>query len=533
MRTAHHFATFVAILGVAAAVWGSGCGSSGRDSLFQTGTASTSSGGRSSTSGAGSGGTATPGGPSGGGIIIGGGGGATSADASGPQCTSQGQCINHGCANNGHTTITGTVFDPAGINPLYDVVVYVPQTTPSALPSGASCYTCQSLYTGGVVASALTNPLGQFQIVDAPTGKNVPLVVQIGKWRKQYQIDVNDCADNQQQALKLPSNASEGDLPQIAVSTGGSDTLECLLMRIGVDAGGGDAGGTGEYTNGAGGTGAVHIFQGGTNARGGGGGGAGGRPTPGAAMAGGSPASATALWATAADLQPYDIVILSCEGGETANPVPQALNDYAAAGGRVFASHFHYAWFNNKVPFNGYNLATWTAGTQDTGTINAIVQQTLSDGVTPFPKGIAMEQWLANVNALTSTTDGGTPELPILQSKHNADVTAANTPSTPWIVADQAAPKPGATEYFSWDMPVPTPAAGACGRIVFSDLHVGGASGDYGEPAGGGGGLPANAVVPGGCANNTLSPQEKALEFMLFDLSACLTPVNEQPTVPQ
>src|ERR1017187_7081957 len=157
------------------------------------------------------------------------------------------------------------------------------------------------MYTGGVVAGTLTDPAGKFSIVDAPTGTGVPLVVQIGKWRRQYQIDVADCTDTKQPTLRLPTNASEGDLPNIAVSTGASDSLECLLKRIGIDAGG-DAG-TGEYVSGAGGSGHIHIFQGG-GGRGGRGGGGGGP-----AMAGGSPASSTALWTSGMAMQPYDIVI--------------------------------------------------------------------------------------------------------------------------------------------------------------------------------------------------------------------------------
>ncbi|HXN31787.1 MAG TPA: hypothetical protein VN894_08000, partial [Polyangiaceae bacterium] len=446
-------------------------------------------------------------------------------------CTSQGQCVNHGCANGGHTTISGTVYDPAGVNPLYNVAVYVPQSPPSPLPAGASCYTCQSLYTGGVVAGTLTDAAGNFSIVDAPTGSAVPLIVQIGKWRRQYTIDVADCANTPQPTLRLPANASEGDLPNIAVSTGGADSLECLLRRIGVDAGG-NTGGTGEYVNGAGGGGHIHIFQGGTNApagingNGNGGGGATGASVPGATMAGGSPASATALWTSGPAMQPYDIVLLSCEGGETASSNPQALNDYAGLGGRVFASHFHYSWFN-QAPFAAYNLATWTRGTNNTGNINALIQTTLSDRVTPFPKGIAMQQWLTNVNALASVP----PELPIQVSRHNADVSAANTPSTAWIVADPLAPSPGATQYFSWDMPVPNPTQQPCGRVVYSDLHVGAASADYGQGAGTQN-VPAGAITPSGCANNSLSPQEKALEFMLFDLSSCLTPVSQKPQAP-
>ena len=55
------------------------------------------------------------------------------------------------------------------------------------------------------------------------------------------------------------------------------------------------------------------------------------------------------LWDSTADLMKNDIVLLSCEGGETSGAVPQNLEDYLNAGGRAFASHFHYAWFNGLL----------------------------------------------------------------------------------------------------------------------------------------------------------------------------------------
>jgi hypothetical protein len=142
---------------------------------------------------------------------------------------------------------------------------------------------------------------------------------------------------------------------------------------------------------------------------------------------------------------------------------------------------------------------------------------TLPNGL-PFPEGVAMNTWLGNVGALT----GG--ELPIVNAFHNADVSATNTSSQPWITADNSSSAPGATEYFSFDTPIGGSSVEQCGRVVYSDLHVGAASDDYGGFTDN---VPAGSIVPSGCANNQLSPQEKALEFMLFDLSGCVTPPDQ------
>ena len=408
------------------------------------------------------------------------------------------------CAGGGTTTISGTVYDPAGKNPLYDVGVFVPQSAVQPMPSGATC-DCASLYTGDPLVSALTDASGHFTLQGVPSGANVPLVVQVGKWRMQTTLaNVTACQDNPQPAgtLRLPRNRAEGDIPNVAISTGGADSLECLLRRVGVDAA--------EYGPGGSGAGHLHIFTGASELQ--------GVSVPGVGMLGtvpdtspSAPTSASALWDSSKDLAPYDMVLLSCEGQETSNMNQQALFDYAAAGGRVFASHFHYAWFDTG-PFGAANLATWTTGSNDMGNIGATI-------VTSFPKGQALAQWLGNVGALSSG------ELPIQEARHNADVGASNTVSQAWISADSSASPPQATEYFTFNTPIGVDATKQCGRVVYSDLHVGAASNDYAAD-------PLDPIVPTGCGDGDLSPQEKALEFMLFDLSACVISDGQAPSAP-
>jgi hypothetical protein len=407
------------------------------------------------------------------------------------------QCQQHECPV-GSTTISGRIYDPAGKNPLYNVAAYIPNSPPQPLPSGASCDPCEKLYTGNPVVTALTDALGNFKIEKAPDGPNIPLVIQIGKWRRQFVLpNVVACQDNPvpDKLLTLPKNRMEGDIPNIAISTGSADTLECLLRRIGVDAS--------EYVGGPAGPGRIHIFQG---ARGGGGG---NNNSPNTNPPG--PASSTGLWNSGAELMKYDITLLSCEGQETVGMNQQALHDYASKGGRVFASHFHYAWFNTG-PYGMENLATWTPESNDIGDIGGTI-------VTSFPKGQALQQWLMANNALVNG------ELPIEEARHNADVGPMNTASQPWILASQSSRAPGATQYFSFNTPtdvqIGPDGRDYCGRVVFSDLHVGAASNDDED-------LP----VPASCTNGDLSPQEKALEFMLFDLSACVIPDDRVPEPP-
>jgi hypothetical protein len=435
-------------------------------------------------------------------------------------------CKKVACPNMGTTTLHGAVFDPAGKVPLFNVAVYVPNASPVTFTdgvSGSSCGGCSAWYTAPVV-STLTDTHGNFTLTDVPVEDNLPLIIQVGKWRRVFHMStIKKCTDNDATALagtqlRMPRNHTEGDIPKIAVSTGAADSLECLLNRMGID--------KTEYTGDPMGAGRIHIFTGGDAPSGHGGA---------VTNAPKSVQSYQYLWNRDASMNAFDLVLLSCEGNETSylNDAGRlVLQDYTNKGGRVFASHFHYSWFTPTGPFSTENLATWTVGQNDVGDTStsqlADIITTLPGGM-PFPEGASLKDWLGNVGALTNG------KLPIYYSKHNADVTAANTNSHAWVALDPASAAPNATQYFSFDTPVASNES--CGRVIYSDLHVSGGAGaeadptvqpDYAAFAGTGSG----GITPDGCAAHDLTAQEKALEFMIFDLSSCLTPVGQMTMPP-
>jgi hypothetical protein len=475
------------------------------------------------------------------------------------------------CPSNGTTSITGKVYDPALKDPLYNVAVYVPATPlvalPRGVPTGAEACSCSALFQSGALTNTTTDETGSFTLNNVPVGSQVPLVIQIGKWRRLYQLNVTACQNNAQPDTSIaflgtiPAGDTNDNMPDIAVSTGGADSLECLMVRVGIPGS--------EYVAGGATTGHVHIFNGGTT--GGILGLGGGQETN---LMPGAPLSSASLWDSTADLMNNDIVLLSCEGSETSNALPQNLEDYLNAGGRAFASHYHYAWFTGST-INGYsaptdwgnNLAEWSTGTLGGGsgvssaTVGGTIVTTLTSGGGTFYKGTFLDTWLANVGALGQS---GVPaaEVAVAEPRFNANVTT-QAPSQSWIQLDPSTDTGGGssdssypTLYFSFDTPVNAPAvapdSGAsqyCGRAVFSGLHVGGASYDGvncstgGAGGGGGGGGGGNAQgcntghvaaapPPTGCdTTHGLSPQEKVLEFMLFDLSSCVIPDTVPPPV--
>ena len=394
------------------------------------------------------------------------------------------------CSGSDLTTVSGTVYDPAGKVPLYNVTVYVPNRELAPLTEGAICLPCDTSLSGEPIVQSVTDSAGHFELKNVPVGSDIPLVIQVGKWRRETKIPtVSRCIENKiddHEITRLPRNQGEGHMPRIALTTGSADALECLLRKIGID----DAEFTPESDKGR-----VNLFSAGNT-----------KDTMGvgtnqydAQLNGGAMFTrAPGWWDDVNNLKPYDLVLHSCEGIEaSSNKSPAALKafeDYANMGGRVFASHWHNYWLE-KSAFS--TVATFRHQKDPTSPFTSTIDTT-------FPKGMDLAQWLVNVQA--STTLG---QLIINGAKHTVD--AVRGTSQRWIYATG----PDAVQYFSFTTPVA--ATDKCGKVVFSDLHVSSGKSQKGVDDMS---LPSTPF-PSGCVTTELSPQEKALEFMLFDLSAC------------
>src|SRR5690606_12387493 len=145
---------------------------------------------------------------------------------------------------------------------------------------------------------------GHFVLEDVPAGTDIPLVMQVGKWRRLITLPhVEACQDNladpgdtetdprfkYSNITRLPRNRQEGDMPKIAVTSGQCDLMPCLLPKLGID--------PAEYGGGFGPK-AVNFYRGANG------------------TAPYNPPAAQELWGDLNTLKQYDIVLHSCECDE-------------------------------------------------------------------------------------------------------------------------------------------------------------------------------------------------------------------------
>lgn len=392
------------------------------------------------------------------------------------------------CPTGGDTVVTGTVHAPTpprfgAADPLYNVVVYVPNGVVQPFTPGVACEQCGKI-SGSPLVSALTGPDGKFTLKNVPVGTDIPLVIQIGRWRRQVKIPkVTACTTTAlpDELTRLPRNKAEGDLPAIAIATGAWDPFDCTLRKIGVD--------EAEFTVPTG-NGRVHVwaYEGNRLMQ---------TTPPGGQLTGSLPT-----------LSKYDIVLLPCDS-EDEKPVAAMRNlvDYAGKGGRIFLTDWSYSWLRDGAMGPFERTVTWKPEAIYQGEdYEALLDRT-------FPKGMAFAEWLGNVRAIGVGADRIRIHDPYAGASNVDDVVA---PTQRWMYTDG---NMSSIQHLTFNTPIGAMPDQQCGRVVFSQFHV--AESD----------TPFDGVFPRACDNSPMSPQEKALEFMLFDASSCIQPDSERPRV--
>lgn len=404
---------------------------------------------------------------------------------------------------NGSTSLSGTVYDPAGNLPLYGALVYVPADPEAPLPpvvTGTqscrdSCNPTLAEFDGGsyYVAATETDAYGTFALSGVPVGPSTPVVFQIGKWRRRVTVNTQSCAVTKVPASlsRLPRNQGEGDIPQMALLTGACDELACLLRHIGLDAA--------EFTGPTGG-GRIHVYRG-------------AGPGPDLADGGAGPAgdcsgAGCPLWSTKAALEKYDLVLLGCECGEHNETKPDMgpMHDWLDEGGRVLATHYQDTWFKNG-PADFQGVASWEASEAEGPTPGPFQVDT------SFAAGNSLRNSLGALGALNADGTLPLPAADVSTSLSNVAVESARWIDDTGQLGSSSTPN---AKLFSFPTPVggvPPPADGGpstgspyCGRAVFTDVHAGG------------GGVASSSPVPASCADSDTSAEEKALEYVFFNL---------------
>ena len=428
----------------------------------------------------------------------------------GYRCTPDGRCVGEDecvglecnivdCDGMGMplTTISGTVYAPNGTLPLFGINVYVPNQAVADPPEGAICDRCTDSIPGYPLSKAVTDEAGKFTLINVPSGQNVPVIIQSGKWRRTIMVStVAQCADTALAAAetRLPKNKSEGNMPKIAIATGAADALECLPRKLGIE----DSEMTADT-----GAGRINLFANTMS------------PGQGANRNGaGMFTNSQTLWNDVNKLKAYDIVFLSCEGGQYEETKSQtaldAMKAYADLGGRVFLSHWHNIWIEGATrPAAPQAPAVWTEIAQWNDDDTTFT--TPSDRVDEVnnPKGSSFATWMLNVMGSPAGMRGVIP-IGANTGKNTVD-SIDNNRAERWVYW----PQNGSTErpqMFQFTTPNEAPANDRCGKVVFSDMHV---SGDSSSSTG--------TAFPGGCSSQPLTPQEKALAFMFFDIASCVS----------
>jgi hypothetical protein len=392
------------------------------------------------------------------------------------------------CGGGVTTTVSGKVI--AGTIPMFgtpdpvpNVIVYVPNAPIQQFAPGVQCSQCGAEVTGSPLVETTTAFDGTFTLTNMPSGNNIPIVIQLGRWRRSFVFNVPSCATTAIGSLQMPQNQGQGDIPYTAISSGSVDTIECVLLKMGVA--------QTEFTP-QGGVGRINMYEGN------------------GASGGAGTTAETALIGNGGSYMQYDQILFPCWGGEIIKNAASLGNlvAYGNAGGHFFATHYSYTWLFQNNPYN--TTANWNVNhSSDNGPDPYTVQLPPTN-----PKGTIFSNWLHLVGAMPNPQT-----VEISYPRHDANSVAGQ--SIDWISGKDANDGSNMVAHYTFDIPVG--AQTQCGHAIFSDFHVTNAA------------VNGNTTFPTECMKNEttgvtcsnaapcpMTAQEKILEYMIWDLASCV-----------
>jgi MBG domain/Bacterial Ig-like domain (group 3)/Putative Ig domain/NHL repeat len=427
--------------------------------------------------------------------------------------TGTGGCQQVVCPNGGTTAVSGTVYAPNGTDPIPNILVYIPTATLTAFTDGVSTTNptiddVATLVSGSPLVQTTTAADGTFTLTNVPPGSNIPLVIQAGRWRREFVIAaVPSCqttplatvtqggpsslADyGESTAIRFPQTQGEGDIPKMALATGKADAIECTLRKVGIA----DTEFT-DYTvnvaSGGSGPGRVNLFEGAGDSG----------VKPGSTVHTESTlVGSTSSTFSGSLLGGYNILVLPCQGDSNNYTTADGRNNviaFTGAGGRIFATHHSAFYIDENSPID--TAANWTSDTTLTngdGTIN-----------TAFSDGSTLAQWLQNIGATTTLGQVA------LTNVFN-DQSGVNSPTESWATLNSDSD----VMQLSFYTPVGAAAANQYGRVMFNEYHVDNTT------------TSSSVTFPNECTGTmaktqAMSAQEHILEYSLFALMNFAVPV--------
>ena len=369
-------------------------------------------------------------------------------------------------------TLIGTVLAPEGTIPISGALVYLTKISPKPIPDGVYCDKCVTLdfqtpYT-------FSGADGGFHLGVPQTG-SFQLVVQKGQFQKVRPIEVtvgNVAVPLESSTLPAKTDSAKGDtIPKMAIVEEVWDAIDVSLARLGL----GSIGPTGPF-------GTLQVD----------------RATAPYDYYDGAPGSKGGYdailknWTT---LSQYHIVFLPCAwsnqtdcntNSPALDPIVQKnLQDFVAKGGKLYTTDYAYEFVRQVFP--GY--VDWK---NQTNTLGSACLASAWDGAASSPDP-GLTAWLATQGITAFDVKESWTGISAVHAGNTTDPDGKPISVTPkvWVEASTPWGKLPATISFEQ----------ACGRVLFSTYHT--------EAAAGG-----------------MLPQERALLYILLEVSVCVAPVQ-------